>query len=415
MHDMVSSMRFFPRARFALLAQFFLLLLSFSICAQAQLRTDEGLGGQWRINSIARLMSGLPPMLPAHVEYAESESWQQHSASMKAGWDRMRNGQIAAMTAWRDTAVSPTCPSGKTLLYPFSGPDFFNAWWMFPDCETFVMFGLEHIGQVPDFDSLPDRQRERLLADVRAATTDFFKRNYFITENMAKQLRTAQLRGVIPVVMISMAVSGLDVLRIVPMQIPAVARAENEAAPRGRPMRNLRGVSVEFRVPGTPTVRRLNYFSVDATDRGLAHHPEFLRYLRSLGQTTTFVKSASYLLHGREFKSMRETLLDVSGVLVQDDSGIPYSALVERGWQVSLHGKYNVPIPPFQRAFQAQLDQAYKSQGAAPLPFVFGYQFHDARDQRSNVMVGRRGNAPRPARNADNQRLPASIHALLGH
>jgi hypothetical protein len=49
-----------------------------------------------------------------------------------------------------------------------------------------------------------------------------------------------------------------------------------------------------------------------------------------------------------------------------------------------------VPIPPFQRAFQASLDRAYKSQLSSPLPFTFGYQFHDARDERSNVLVGRR-------------------------
>lgn len=367
--------------------------------ASAQLRSDSGLGEQWRINSTARLLAGLPPMLPAHAEMADTDAWREHSTSMRAGWERMKKGQVAAMTAWRDTAISPTCPAGKTLLYPFSGPDFLNAWWLFPDCETFVMLGLEHIGEVPELESLPEKQRERLLADVRAATTDFFERNYFITENMSRQLHTAHLRGIVPLVAVSMAVAGVDILRIVPNNLP---RTPVPAA-KGRPMRQLKGVTIEFRAQGSPTIRRMHYFSADVTDKGLAHHPEFLPWLRALGQTTTFIKSASYLLHGREFRMMRETLLDQSAVLVQDDSGLPYSALLARGWQVSLHGKYDVPIPPFQRAFQAQLDQAYKAQPAAPLPFVFGYQYHDARDERSNVMVGRRGPA-RPAsagRNAD--------------
>ncbi len=378
------------KSRLAALVSAFLTLLAAAVPpAQAQsLRTDLDLGAQWKVNSTARLISGLQPMYPAHVDFAETEAWKEHSAHMKAAWAKMNEKQVATMAAWRDSAISKTCPVGKTVLYPFSGPDFFNAYWLFPDCETYVMFGLEHIGDVPDIEAMNERQLVRMVADVRTATTDFFGRNYFITENMSRQLRTAQLRGVVPLFMISMALSGVDILRVRPFEFQPVAR--QAAAPKGKPMRQLRGVTIEFRAPGSPTVRRVNYFTVDATDRGLAHYPEFLAYLRSLGTTTTFIKSASYLLHGNEFRQIRDALLDASGYLVQDDSGLPYSYLEARGWKVQLYGKYGVPIPPFQRAFQASLDRAYKSQLSSPLPFTFGYQFHDARDERSNVLVGQR-------------------------
>jgi hypothetical protein len=228
----------------------------------------------------------------------------------------------------------------------------------------------------------------RMLADVRTATTDFFSRNYFITENMSRQLRTAQLRGVIPLFMIPMALSGVDILRIRPFEFQQVMRTV--ALPKGRPMRQLKGITIEFRTPGSPVTRRINYFTVDVTDKGLAFYPEFLAYIRSLGPTTTFIKSASYLLHSNGFRQMRSALLDVSGFLVQDDSGIPYPMLEARGWKMQLYGRYGVPIPPFQGAFQVSLDRAYKSQLSSPLPFTFGYQFHDYRDERSNVMVGQR-------------------------
>lgn len=352
------------------------------------LSMDMGLGAQWKVNSTARLISGMPPMFPAHVEFADSAVWKEHSKYMRAAWTRMNERQVAAMSAWRDSAIPRTCPLGKTLLYPFSGPDFFNAYWLFPDCETFVMWGLEHAGEVPEIETMSERQLERMVADVRIATTDFFNRNYFITENMSKQLRTAQLRGVVPLFMISMALSGVDILRVRPYEFPPVVRTG--PMPSGRPMRQLKGVTIEFRAPGSPTIRRVHYFTVDVTDKGLAFYPEFLTFVRSLAPTTTFIKSASYLLHGREFREIRSALLDVSGFLVQDDSGVPYAMLKSRGWTMQLYGKYNVPIPPFQGAYQVALDQAYKSQLSSPLPFTFGYQFHDARDERSNVMVGQR-------------------------
>jgi len=324
---------------------------------------------------------------------------------LQASWQKLSTGRVAAMTAWRDAAVSPTCLVGKTLLYPFSGPDFFNAWWLFPDCETFVLFGLEHLGEPPNIEAMNHRQFTRLLADVRAATGDFIDRNYFITENMARQLHTAQLRGVVPLVMISMAISGLDILRVVPLKLKPEDFAMAGGKPvgprsKGRSLRpQLRGVGIEFRAPGSPVVRRMQYFSADVTDEGLTRYPELLAYMRSFGPTTTFLKLASYLLHNREFSQVRDTLLEVSGFVVQDDSGLPYDLLAARGWQVRLHGRYDVPIPPFQRAFQTALATAYSEQRPDVLPFTFGYQYHDARDERSNVMVAR-GPAREVARGA---------------
>ena len=352
--------------------------------AVSQLRSDFDLGAQWRVNSTARLMAGMPPMHPAHIEFAQTDAWKEHAAAMQAAWGKVMDGRVAAMRAWRDAEISATCPVNKILLYPFSGPDFFNAWWLFPDCDTFVMFGLEHIGEVPDVEAMNDRQLKGMIADVRTATGDLFDRNYFITENMARQLRTSNLRGVVPLVMISMALAGVDILRLRPLNIVTGPRP----ASAGRSLRQLKGVTIEFRAPGGTGIKRLHYFSVDATDRGLSRYPEFVEFMRKLGPTTTFIKSASYLLHGREFSQIRSALLETSGFLVQDDSGLPYEMLASRGWQVRLHGKYDVPIPPFQRAFQSALSRAYSEQKPEPLPFTFGYQFHDYRDERSNVMVG---------------------------
>ena len=67
-----------------------------------------------------------------------------------------------------------------------------------------------------------------------------------------------------------------------------------------------------------------------------------------------------------------------------------YNALQSKHWDVHLYGTYETPIPPFQRAFQPTLDKAYRAARPDPLPFEFGYNFSDKRDNRSNVLVGRR-------------------------
>lgn len=400
------------------------------------LRVSTDIGGAVKVNSVARLLAGMTPSYPGHFSLAETQAWKEHSAAMRAAWSQVSNSRVAAMSAWRDSAINSTCPSGKTLLYPFSGPDFFNAYWLFPDCENYVLFGLEHIGEVPDVEGVAERDAGRLLGDVRASVSDLLDRNYFITENMSRQLRTAQLRGVTPLLIIPMALSEVEILRIVPHELPRQVRARGLAvatpaptpapvtpepntamttevsgstatpptmtkkiakAQRG-PMRQLNGITIEFRKPGSTTIQRLHYFTLDATDNGLEHYPEFITFINGLAPTSTFLKAASYLLHGREFQKLRNTLLNVSEFLVQDDTGLPFWTLQPKRWDIRLYGKYETPIPPFERTFQATLDKAYRAARPDPLPFEFGYSYSDKRDNRSNVLVGRKTaqNLPEP-------------------
>src|SRR6185369_4576759 len=134
----------------------------------------------------------------------------------------------------------------------------------------------------------------------RAATSDLFNRNYFITENMTRQLHTAQLRGVLPLIMISMALSGAEILRMSPQELGAPEPwmsddepAPGEGAPKMMSLRKPRGIAIDFRAGGSPAVKHIIYFTVDATDASLARYPEFLSFIRKFGPTTTLLKSAS--------------------------------------------------------------------------------------------------------------------------
>jgi hypothetical protein len=376
-----------------------------------QTQSDTNRDWQLRVNSTARLIAGLAPTHPDHMAIAERPEWKAHSAKLQASWAWLRDQQIAPLTVWRNGAVPRTCPVGNTLLYPFSGPDFFNAYWLFPNCETYVLFGLEPIGTPPAIEKMNEAQLTRLLTDVREAMANLLARNYFITSKMDKQMQAEELNGVVPIIMISMALAGVEVVRIEPLTLtrPRHAAPEANAESTVRPRRKLKGVTIVFQRPGSPVPQRLNYFSVDASNAGVARYPQFRDYLRKLAPTTTLIKSASYLLHVAEFKSLRNLLLDVSGFLVQDDTGVPYAILAKRGWQLSVYGRYEVPIPPFERHYQPDLAEAYVTTNPQPLSFRFGYR-RSFGDDRSNVMVAQRAparrlgsgksaaNAPAPAR-----------------
>ena len=346
------------------------------------------------INSTARLLAGFSPTHPEHADFARREEWRKHSARLQASWDRLQREQIVPLRTWRDSNLARGCPVGTTLLYPFSGPDFFNAYWLFPDCETFVLFGLEHVGDVPTVKGMNEKQFARLLASVRDAMANLFARNYFVTSSMGTSLRNVDLRGVLPIIMISMAFAGAEIVRIEPLMLNPRRQPDTAASERPDPgprvLRRLEGVTIEFRRPGSPRLQRLRYFSVDASNAGAAKYPEFIEYLRRLAPTTTLIKSASYLLHGSQFRAVRSVLLDVTGFLLQDDTGFPYAMLIKRGWKMRVFGHYAVPIPPFEPYYQPALADAYSKQKPDPLPFRFGYRA-SPHDDRSNLMVGSPG------------------------
>jgi hypothetical protein len=342
-----------------------------------------------RVGAVARLLAGLPPASAAYAAIADSAEWQEHRDQVQAGWAKVKQGRGGVMARWRDGAIRSACGGSGTLLYPFSGPDFMNAYVLFPGCRSYILFGLELPGEVPEIDKLDHQALSKLLTDVRVAVGDLIERNYFITSRMSRQLHTSQLKGVVPVLIASMALAGLEVKSVEPLELPALPRAEEEIEQLAavKPLRRLRAVQITFQRPGAAQAQTLQYFSVDATNKGLAPYPEFLLHLRGAKPAPMLIKSASYLLQDKQFRVVRDTLLEAAEFLVQDDTGMPYDVLKANGWDVQLYGGYRKPIHPFHWAYQAKLDAAYKATAAAELPFSFSYHWSGG---KSNAMVARR-------------------------
>jgi len=343
-----------------------------------------------RLDSIARLLAGLPPTHPDHARFAELPAWKEHSRVLQESWAKVRDGQAKTLIAWRQAEIPAGCPVGNTLLYPFAGADFLNAHWLFPGCRASLLFGLERIGDVPAIEKMSDKAFEGLLGGVRNFMINLFARNYFVTETMNKSFRADQVRGVTPVFMVLMALSEVEVLKI--GRAPLVRAPEAPTVAERK--RQLRGVAIEYRAGPAAPVQRLEYYAFDATDAAIGNYPEILDHIRSLQSTTTLLKAASYLLHGNEFSRMREAILDVTRFLVQDDTGLPYAMLRKRGAEVRLYGTYGVPIRPFEYTYQKSLAAAYEKEKPAALPFRFGYQMNNV-ESRSTLMVARL--PPRPA------------------
>jgi len=341
---------------------------------------------------VAQVLAGIEPAAgDARIDrLVASAEWRAHRDWVQSRWALVQT-RLASMSRWRETSL-PLADSGRrTLIYPFSGPDFLNANAMFPDHAHYVFFSLEKPGALPDVAALSERQQVKLLEDVRIALQDIFERNYFITDYMTRQLSTPYMSGTVPVMAVMMALTGHRIVAIESVDpFPELTREYTRPDAGPRPKKLLRGAKITFARADDPAgrPRTLEYYSLDATDRALRFYPEFLDYAGRAQPATAFLKSASYLLHDGQFSRTREMLLKRTDVVVQDDTGIPYRHLAAAGWGVKLYGVYTMPIKPLEYGKQPDLEAAFRTAGAVPmLDFPFGYR---GKDGRSTLLLARR-------------------------
>jgi hypothetical protein len=319
-----------------------------------------------RTTSIAQLLVGVAPEYALHARLAASAAWRAHARALAPQWRKLRAGRLGAIEAWRDRALGADLARCRTLFYPFSGPDFLNAYLLFPLCDSYVFLGLEPPGTLPLLDRMTATDVAQTLREMRAALGDLLARNFYMTKHMAEQLDTPHVNGVVPPLVGSMALIRIRILAIEPIALPA-ARAGKKAT--------VGGVKVRFFHPDLGRIQTLYYLSADASDAGFAQAPELGVFLARMKPAVVLVKAGSYLLHRAYFSRLRETVLDAADLLVQDDTGIPYALLRSRGWAVRLYGDYTGPIPLFAADRQPDLAAAYSKrvEGEA-LPFAFGYK-----------------------------------------
>jgi hypothetical protein len=343
-----------------------------------------------RATATAQVLAGIVPVGadPAIDRLVKLEVFAEHQKWMAAQWVQARS-RITTIENWRAQEVKIAGAQNKTMLYPFSGPDFLNAYALFPDHAQYIFFSLERPGALPDLESVTPAQFGKLLEDVRSAFRDIFERNYFITNYMSKQLTTPWVRGTVPVIATMMALTNQRIVRIVPIDLfPDLTRSYEAVDAARHPRKLMRATRIDFVNASGGPVQQLYYISLDATDKALEYYPGFLDWVAQQRPASALLKSASYLLHDNQFQKTRSMILATADFVIQDDTGIPYRFLNQAPWQVRLYGRYNKPIKSLSYGYQPDLEGAFKAKNlSAELPFPFGYHW---RGKQSGLIIATR-------------------------
>ncbi len=340
------------------------------------------------VQDVAAYLAGLPVRPNSELAtLTRGPAYQAFAKDQGKSWAKYTSTHTSRMTKWAGHELDSVQRHSPTIFYPFSGPDFLNVVTMFPTSQTYVMVGLEPVGSVPAHASLED---PKLYPAIKASLWSVLNFSFFRTNDMAIDLKSVELDGAVPLIMLFAARTGHQILTVHPVQLTAAGQLAPGAADTTRAggRANIPGAEIQVQGP-SGQAQTIYYFSADISDAKLVPHPALLTYVRSLGPLTTYVKSATYLMHKAYFSKIRNLVLARSNYLLQDDSGIAMKYFPDGIWQFTHYGTYRRPINLFAKHYQPELTAAYTDSlhRPRPLPFGTGYNWQQT---DSNLMLARR-------------------------
>ena len=313
------------------------------------------------IDETAHLLAGLP-VNGRLQSLTQNSAWQGHAAALDKAWKTKEFFQLEPIASWMGSHAGEYYGSSNTMYYMFGGPDFLYAYTFFPNANTYILAGLEPVGQVPDLSGMNPNMLGANLAALRNSMSTLLITHYFVTEEMRANLGRSNLGGTLPILYVFLARLGCTVQDTTYVRSPA------------------EGVKITFSRGGRR--QTLYYFKTNLSGGNSA----FLRWCAARGPGLSLIKAASYLMHGEGFGGVRNFLLEHSSVILQDDSGIPLRAF-PKGWALEFHGRFVPHGEKFGKYDQQELAAIYKKNPPPPaLGFAFGYWWQA---ERGLLMIAR--------------------------
>lgn len=307
----------------------------------------------------AVFLSGMPlPPGSALTTLQRSPDYRAHQKELQEQWALCKRLRYEAMQLWGREHLRQNISTRGVVRYLFGGPDFLNAHAFFPDARILVLGGLEPVGEVPAPEALAPETMEVGLKALREALHTSLFCGYFITSEMKPQLLQGSFRGVLPVLMTELALTGNQILSV------------EQVKPFGSPGVKITYARFDPRSDTQPQI--LYYFQADLSNG--QEGKRFLDWLGNLGEGASYLKAASFLLPLPSFSQTRDFLLKTSTLILQDDSGIPFPDFRPDLWKIQVFGVYTDPLSIFKLSRDPGLIAAYSgSDYAGSLPFGVGY------------------------------------------
>lgn len=313
----------------------------------------------------------------------QSATYREHAALFEKMWIRYNEHYFSPMRHWSAGELAPKISPTDPVIYFFGGPDAISPLAFYPDASDFIMGGLEPVGSVPDPAAIPPQRLQAALESLRKSTNVILSFGFFITKDMRAELEAGEFKGVTPIMLVFLAMSGCEVIDVSYFGVGGDGHSREYGGEPGPAKGELSGVRITFRKNPSASTQRIHYVQANVADDELHSKRGLLRWAEGFGPGNVYLKAASYLLHESYFSTIRSFLLHQARSVLQDDSGIPFSFFQDGAWRVWFFGSYTGTLDIFKQYHQPKLVEAYQT-SAVPLPFGTGYKW---RVGESNLLL----------------------------
>ena len=320
------------------------------------------------VNDISKVLAGVNiDSSSIYYNYTREGKWNSYAENLNTLWSKWNGSRSLKIKKWRDKEI-PNHSNWNSGIYPFSGPDFLYFHTFFPNLDTYYMFGLESLGEVPDLQSMTSDSLNAYYMGMVDATEDLLKLTYFRTNWMKREL---EKNGVIPIVLYFLARTDNFVVSVNKYNL----NAEGELV-QYKSIEAPSVAHIQFFDRNTKTTKNIYYLSADLINNGIKKHPELLNYFKRIPIGISYLKAASYLCHHEWMSEIRSIILKKSNAVLEEDTGIPYRFFPKDLWKIKLYGVYVNPVPLFtdKRYVQPELKKDFNDTNMVSLlPFRLGY------------------------------------------
>src|SRR5271166_1835268 len=154
----------------------------------------------------ARFLAGLSPSPKSPLATLMKDSaWLSHARYFDSIFARAESAELSKVHEFSKKYLTD---KHDTMLYMFSGPDFLYATSFFPNASTYVLAGLEPVGEIPDLTGLSPLAIDGELRNLEISMGSLFSFSFFVTQNMKTQLREGPVYGTLPVLYVFLARTG---------------------------------------------------------------------------------------------------------------------------------------------------------------------------------------------------------------
>ncbi|MBP7282573.1 MAG: hypothetical protein KBA66_13410 [Leptospiraceae bacterium] len=303
-----------------------------------------------------------------------SKHWEQYNKEIQFPFIEWKNKNVPE-------------PKSKVVFYPFSGPDFPNAFTIYPKANTYIMIGLEAGGFEPDIESMNESQISRGLYELNSSLDTISRLNYFMTNSMKNDVSKSVFRGTA-----SVFLAYFGFLNVKPYSIKNFHLSDNgeiiyltkeEIKANANYREGLVSLDIDFIDPVDGSMKKLYFLSTNISNFGLKANPGTMKFLEKFGTFASTYKAASFLLHYDSFTDMKAFILKNAELIVMDDTGPPVKDL-EKDFNIKVFGRYTRPIGLWPDKVQKDLQKLHEDQKPEKVNFKYGY---GTADKQQHIMV----------------------------